>query len=130
MSPGLDVAEIFRRHGDAYRQARAGHLGRTERRILRAISVCRTAALGGYAEYCKDCGLVRCAIESRRYRKPRAIRPAGLPPPTSGSSFGAFSQLRAEGAPTSSRSACASRSGRTVGTTLPTFALGPTARAC
>jgi hypothetical protein len=68
VSPGLDVAEIFRRHGDAYCQARAGHLGRTERRALRAISVCRTAALGGYAEHCEDCGLVRCAYKSCRNR--------------------------------------------------------------
>jgi hypothetical protein len=33
----LEVADIFRRHGEAYRQARAGHLGRTERRIMRAL---------------------------------------------------------------------------------------------
>jgi Transposase zinc-binding domain len=60
----LEVAEIFRRHGDAYCQARADHLGCTERRVLRAIPMCRTAALGGFAEYCEDCGLVRCAYKS------------------------------------------------------------------
>ena len=41
MSPGLEVADIFRRHGDAYRQAHDGHLGRVERRVMRAIEVSR-----------------------------------------------------------------------------------------
>jgi hypothetical protein len=52
MSPALEVAEIFRRHGEAYRQARSAHLGRVERRVMGAIEACRTAALGGHAERC------------------------------------------------------------------------------
>jgi hypothetical protein len=64
----LEVAEVFRRHGYAYRQAHAGHLGRTEHRVMSAITACRTAALGGHAEYCDDCGLVRCAYNSCRNR--------------------------------------------------------------
>ena len=68
MAPGLEVAEIFRRHGDAYRQARAGHLGLTERRVMSAIELCRTAALGGHVEHCADCGLVRIAYNSCRNR--------------------------------------------------------------
>jgi hypothetical protein len=47
MSAGLEVADVFRRHGDAYRRARDSHLGRGERRVMSAIELCRTAALGG-----------------------------------------------------------------------------------
>jgi hypothetical protein len=68
MATGLEVAEVFRRHGDAYRQVHAEHLGRTERRVMGAIAACRTAALGGHAEVCEDCGLVRCAYNSCRNR--------------------------------------------------------------
>lgn len=68
MSSGLEVAEIFRRHGDTYRQAHAGHLGRVERRVMSAIEACRTAALGGHVERCEDCGLVRIAYNSCRNR--------------------------------------------------------------
>ena len=62
------MADVFRRHGDAYRQVSDGHLGRVERRVLRAIELCRTAELGGHTEACPDCGLVRCAYNSCRNR--------------------------------------------------------------
>src|SRR5438094_820167 len=65
--PGLEVADIFSRHGEAYRRAHAGHLGLTERRVMGAITACRTAVLG-HAEYCSDCGLVRIAYNSCRNR--------------------------------------------------------------
>jgi hypothetical protein len=68
MSAGLEVADIFRRHGDAYRRAHDGHLGRVERRVMSAIELCRTAALGGHTEVCSACGLVRCAYNSCRNR--------------------------------------------------------------
>jgi hypothetical protein len=68
MSAGLEVADIFRRHGDAYRQAHDRHLGRVERRVMSAIELCRTAELGGHSEYCASCGLVRCAYNSCRNR--------------------------------------------------------------
>jgi hypothetical protein len=68
MPAGVEVAEIFRRHGDAYRQAQAGHLGRTERRVMGAIMACRTAALGGHVERCADCGVIRVAYNSCRNR--------------------------------------------------------------
>ena len=64
----LEVADIFRRHGDAFRHAHAGHLGRVDRRVMAAIEACRTAALGGHAEQCGDCGLVRHAYNSCRNR--------------------------------------------------------------
>ena len=68
MAPGLEVAEVFRRHAEAYRQAQAGHLGRVERRVMGAIEACRTAALGGHVEHCTDCGLIRIAYNSCRNR--------------------------------------------------------------
>src|SRR5499427_498627 len=68
MRPALEVADIFRRHGEAFRRNHAGHLGRIERRIMAAIEVCRTPALGGHVEQCGDCGLVRCAYNSCRDR--------------------------------------------------------------
>src|SRR5262250_2328728 len=64
----VELADIFRRHGEAYRQAHGGHLGRTERRIMGAIEACRTAALGGHVERCADCGLIRIAYNSCRNR--------------------------------------------------------------
>jgi putative transposase/transposase-like zinc-binding protein len=68
MSTGPEVADVFRRHGDAYRRAQDGRLGRIERRVMSAIELCRTAALGGHTEACADCGLVRCAYNSCRNR--------------------------------------------------------------
>jgi hypothetical protein len=60
----LEVADVLRRHGDAYRLAHAGHLGRIERRVMSAIVACRTAALGGHVEACDDCGMARVAYNS------------------------------------------------------------------
>ena len=68
MSVGLEVADVFRHHGDAYRRARAEHLGRIERRVMSAILACRTAALGGHVEACEDCGATRIAYNSCRNR--------------------------------------------------------------
>src|SRR3954470_14279259 len=68
MRPALEVADIFRRHGDAFRQTHHQHLGRIERRVMAAIEACRTPALGGHVEQCDDCGLVRCAYNSCRNR--------------------------------------------------------------
>jgi hypothetical protein len=68
MAPVLEVADVFRRHGEAFRQARAGHLGRVERRVMGAITACRTAALGGHVEQCDDCGNMRIAYNSCRNR--------------------------------------------------------------
>jgi hypothetical protein len=46
-------------------QAYAGHLGRVERRVMGAITACRTAVLGGHVEQCDDCGATRIAYNSR-----------------------------------------------------------------
>jgi Transposase zinc-binding domain len=55
MRPALEVADVFRRHGEAFRRERGDHLGRVERRVMAAIEACRTAALGGHVEQCGDC---------------------------------------------------------------------------
>jgi hypothetical protein len=68
MRPTLEVADIFRRHGAAFRELHGAHLGRVERRVMAAIEACRTPALGGYIEQCGDCGLIRCAYNSCRNR--------------------------------------------------------------
>src|SRR3974377_671335 len=64
MAATLEVADIFRRHREAFRQAHVGHLGRDERRVMGAITACRTAALGGHVEQCDDCGMSRIAYNS------------------------------------------------------------------
>lgn len=68
MRSEIEVADIFRRHGPAYRLAHDGHLGRVERRIMSAIELCRTAALGGHVEACEDCAHSRVAYNSCRNR--------------------------------------------------------------
>jgi Putative transposase/Transposase zinc-binding domain len=73
----LEVADIFRRHGADWRAAQAGHLSREQRRVMGAVEACRTAALGGHAEVCGDCGLVRIAYNSCRNRHcPKCQGPA------------------------------------------------------
>jgi hypothetical protein len=68
MRTALEVADVFRRHGEAFRRERGHRLGRVERRVMAAIEACRTSALGGHAEQCGDCGLVRQAYNSCRNR--------------------------------------------------------------
>ena len=68
MRPDLEVADVFRRHGADYRRDHDRHLGRVERRVMAAVEARRTAALGGHAEHCTDCGLVRQAYNSCRNR--------------------------------------------------------------
>lgn len=64
MRPALEVADVFRRHGPVYRLAHDGHLGRIERRVMSAIELCRTPALGGHVEACDDCDHSRVAYNS------------------------------------------------------------------
>src|ERR1700752_453607 len=62
------MADIFRRHGAAYRADQAGSLTSGQRRVMAAIEVCRTAALGGHVERCEDCGENRITYNSCRNR--------------------------------------------------------------
>ncbi len=64
----LEVADIFRAAGQAYRRAQAGHLSLPQLKVMAAIEHCRTAALGGHVDACDDCGLVRIAYNSCRNR--------------------------------------------------------------
>jgi Putative transposase/Transposase zinc-binding domain len=66
--PAFELADVFNRHGESYERANAGHLGRVERRVIGAITACRTAALGGHVEQCDDCGAVRISYNSCRNR--------------------------------------------------------------
>jgi hypothetical protein len=68
MRPALEVADIFRRHGEAFRAAQGGRLLPDQRRVMAAIAACRTAPLGGHVERCDDCGMVRVAYNSCRDR--------------------------------------------------------------
>jgi hypothetical protein len=68
MRPALEVADIFRNHGDAFRAAQQSHLSQPQRRVMAAIEACRTAALGGHRERCEDCGHIRVAFNSCRDR--------------------------------------------------------------
>jgi hypothetical protein len=65
---GLEVADIFRRAGPSYRRDHAGGLSRGQRRVMSAIELCRTAALGGHVERCDSCGHARIAYNSCRNR--------------------------------------------------------------
>jgi len=65
---GLEVADIFRQIGHAYRQDHADSLSRGQRRVMTAIERCRTAALGGHVEQCDACGHQRIAFNSCRDR--------------------------------------------------------------
>jgi hypothetical protein len=64
----IEVADIFRAAGPAYRVAHAGHLSLTQLKVMSAIENCRTAALGGHVEACEDCGQWRIAYNSCRNR--------------------------------------------------------------
>jgi hypothetical protein len=68
MRPELEVADIFRRHGDNFRAAQRGRLSPDQRRVMAAIEACRTPALGGHVEQCDDCRKVRVAYNSCRDR--------------------------------------------------------------
>jgi Putative transposase/Transposase zinc-binding domain len=64
--PTLEVADIFRSHGSAYREAH--RLPLEQLRVMRAIEVCRTATLGGHLEKCDYCAEERNAYNSCRNR--------------------------------------------------------------
>ena len=65
---GPEVADIFRRYGDAYRQRHGASLSTAQRRVMTAIELCRTAALGGHIEKCDHCDHQRICYDSCRNR--------------------------------------------------------------
>jgi hypothetical protein len=64
----LEVADIFRRHGEAWRAGNTGHVSYGQLRVMSAIEACRTAELGGHVERCEDCAHTRIAYNSCRNR--------------------------------------------------------------
>lgn len=64
--PRLEIADVFRAHGDEYLATRGGTTD--QRRVLRAVVNCRTAAMGGHIEACDHCGHTRIAYNSCRNR--------------------------------------------------------------
>ena len=64
----LEVADVFRAHGAAWRMANAGHVSLDQLKVMSAIETCRTAALGGHVERCEDCAHERISYNSCRNR--------------------------------------------------------------
>jgi len=64
----LEVADIFRAHGPAWRSANAGHLSLGQLKTMSAIETCRTAALGGHVAACEKCNHIHIAYNSCRNR--------------------------------------------------------------
>jgi hypothetical protein len=66
--PALEVADIFRAHGAAWRSAHAGHLSLGQLKVMSAIEQCRSAALGGHVLRCEACATTQHAYNSCRNR--------------------------------------------------------------
>ena len=66
--PALEVADIFRDHGAAWRRANAGHVSLDQLKVMSAIERCRTAALGGHVARCEGCSHTLIAYNSCRNR--------------------------------------------------------------
>jgi hypothetical protein len=64
----LEVADIFREFGPAWRQAQRGHLSLAQLKVMSAIEQCRSAALGGHVLRCEGCGTDQIAYNSCRNR--------------------------------------------------------------
>jgi hypothetical protein len=66
--PALELADIFRAHGPAWREANAGHVSLEQLKVMSAIEGCRTAALGGHVLRCEKCEHIQIAYNSCRNR--------------------------------------------------------------
>jgi len=66
--PALEVADIFRADGPAWRRANAGHVSLGQLKVMSAIERCRTAALGGHVARCEKCEHIDIAYNSCRNR--------------------------------------------------------------
>ena len=66
--PALELADIFRAHGPAWREANAGHVSLEQLKVMSAIESCRTAALGGHVLRCEKCEHIQIAYNSCRNR--------------------------------------------------------------
>ncbi len=68
LRPSLEVADIFRDHGPAWRLANSGHVSLDQLKVMSAVERCRTAALGGHVARCEDCAHEHIAYNSCRNR--------------------------------------------------------------
>jgi len=66
--PALELADILRAHGEAFRRAHAGHLSLGQLKVMSAIEACRTAELGGHVARCDDCRGLAVSYNSCRNR--------------------------------------------------------------
>ena len=66
--PSLEVADILRAHGEAFRRAHAGHLSLGQLKVMSAIEACRTAELGGHVARCDGCARLAVSYNSCRNR--------------------------------------------------------------
>jgi len=64
--PALEIADIFRDHGAAWRRVNAGHVSLDQLKVMSAIERCRTVALGGHVARCENeaCGHTIIAYNS------------------------------------------------------------------
>src|SRR6202034_4944364 len=65
--PPLEVSDVFRAHGAAWRKGNAGHVSLGQLKVMSAIETCRTAALGGHVERCEKCAHSQISYNSRRH---------------------------------------------------------------
>jgi hypothetical protein len=84
--PALEVADIFRLHGPAWRQTQRGHLSLGQLKVMSAIEQCRSAALGGHVLRCDGCGTDQvsynsCLMESVPLRGVRLSKARQVPGP-------------------------------------------------
>ena len=68
MRPSLEVADILRAHGEAFRRAHAGRLSLGQLKVMSAIEACRTAELGGHVARCEACERLAVSYNSCRNR--------------------------------------------------------------
>ncbi|MEO1725140.1 MAG: IS91 family transposase [Pseudomonadota bacterium] len=75
--PRLEIADIFREHGPAWRRDNVGHVGLAQLKVMSAIEACRTEALGGHVAACADCGHSHVSYNSCKNRHcPKCQGPA------------------------------------------------------
>jgi hypothetical protein len=75
--PKLEIANLFRRYGPAWRQVNKGHVGLSQLKVMSAIEACRTEALGGHVAACTECNHSHIAYNSCKNRHcPKCQGPA------------------------------------------------------
>src|SRR5580693_7855019 len=79
--PRFEVADVFRCYGTDYRQEHGASMSMAQHRVMSAIELCRTAALGGHLERCDQCGHQRnaynsCVMESNSLWRVESVKRA------------------------------------------------------